>query len=52
MWTLDFGCINFDFCRVDVRFWLCGRWILGVWTLNFGCVDVGILLFGRWILVG
>ena len=22
-----------------------------VWTLNFGCVDVGLRLFKRWILV-
>ena len=52
---------------MDVGFWLCGRcilvvwtldfgclggfWILVVWTLNFGCVDDGLLLFGRRILV-
>ena len=35
--------------------WLCGHWlliVLIVWTLNSGCVEVGFLLYGRWILVG
>ena len=39
-----FGC-------VDVGFWLFGRWILVVGTLDFGCGDVGFWLWGRWILV-
>ena len=39
-----FGC-------VDVGFWLFGRWILVVGTLDFGCGDVGFWLCGRWILV-
>ena len=27
---------------MDVGFWLCGRWILVGWMLDFGCVDVGV----------
>ena len=29
---------------MNVRFWLFGRWILVVWALDFGCLDVGFLL--------
>ena len=43
---------------MDVRFWLFGRWILVVWTSDFGCLDVGFCwedvrfwLCGRWISV-
>ena len=36
---------------VDVGFWLFGRWILVVGTLDFGCGDVVFWLWGRWILV-
>ena len=51
---------------VDVDVWFCGRlalvdwtldfgsveiWVLVVWTLYFGWVNVGFWLFGRWILV-
>ena len=58
--TLDFG-------WVDVRFWLCrrwilvcvdiglllyGRWVFVGWMLDCGCVDVGSWLYGRWILIG
>ena len=42
---------------MDVRFCLYGRWILVLWMLNFGCldvglgcVDVGFWLYERWIL--
>ena len=28
----------------DVGNWLCGRWIFGVWTLDFGYVDVVLRL--------
>ena len=41
---LGFGCL-------DVGFWLWGRWILVVRTLDFGCDVVGFWLWGRWILV-
>ena len=34
MCMLDFGCL-------DDGFWLCGCLILVVWTLDFGCGDVG-----------
>ena len=47
-----------DFGLVDVEFWLCGRWILVGWMLDFGLmhvgfdlVNVGIWFCGRWILV-
>ena len=33
MWTLDFG-------WMDVEFWLDGRWILVVWTLDLIWEDV------------
>ena len=52
VWMLDFGCVNVHFCWVYDRFGLCGRLILVVFTLDLGCLDVGIWLFGRLILVG
>ena len=41
---------------MDVVFLLCERWIfvgwmivLVVWTLDYGCVDDGFWLCGRWV---
>ena len=36
---------------VDCEFRLFGRWILVLWTLDFGWVEFGFWLYGRWILV-
>ena len=40
--------LNFDW--LDVEVWLCGRWVLVVWTLELGCMDVelGWLDVGFW----
>ena len=32
---------------MDIEFWLFGRWTIVVWTMDFGCIDVGFWLFGR-----
>ena len=40
---LDFGCLN-------VGFWLCGRCILVVKTLDVGCVDVAFGWVDVWTL--
>ena len=46
---------------MDAGFWLYGRWLsvwcmlhfgcLVMWTLDFGCIDVGFWVDGCWILV-
>ena len=32
---------------LDVGVWLCERWIFIVEMLDFGCTDVGFMLYGR-----
>ena len=34
----------FQHCVPAAGIWLCGRWVLVVWTLGFGSVDVEIWL--------
>ena len=44
-------CACRDLIVLMLGFWLFGRWILVVGTLDFGCGDVVFWLCGRWILV-